>query len=95
MPVVRCTAKLPSEIDDSPVADATNSPPSPVGGWYGHLFTVEHRNCIIFLNEPTLFVCLAIGVAKADYRDVGPFFRDVLAQTLRCECFSEQGCGLH
>ena len=81
MPFLRCTSKLLADIDDSPSSDS--STPSPLGDWYGHLFSVQRRKCIIFINEPTLFVCPAFGLVKADYRRIVPFFLRVLTWTLR------------
>jgi len=60
MPVLRLTAKLLAEIDDEPSPHNTATL-SALGDWYGHIFTVERRKCIIFINEPTLFVSPAIG----------------------------------
>ena len=87
MPVIRCTSKLLADIDDPPVVTA--AAPSAVGDWCGHIFTVERHKSILFINEQTLFACLAIGVAKAGYRRIIPFFLDLLQQTLRQEGFSE------
>ena len=87
MPVVRCTSKLLADIDDPPVATVA---PSEIGDWYSNIFTVERRKGILFINEQTLFVCLAIGVVKSDYRRIVPFFLDLLGQTLRKEGFSEE-----
>ena len=89
MPVIRCTSKLLDAIDDPPVADSTAVAPSPIGDWYGHIFTVERRKGILFINELTLFVCLAIGVTKLDYRRIVPFFFDLLGRTLHQEGFNE------
>ena len=50
----------------------------------------NRRKCILFINEQTLFVCLAIGVVKSDYRRIVPFFLDLLGRTLRQEGFSEE-----
>ena len=89
MPVLRLTAKLLAEIDDEPSPDNTATP-SALGDWYGHVFSVERRKCVMFINEPTLFVCPALGVVKADYRQIIPFFIGVLAQALRTMSFSER-----
>jgi hypothetical protein len=88
MPVLRLTSKLLAEIDDSPSPDSPATP-SPLGDWYAHVFTIERHKCIMFLNEPTLFVCPALGVVKADYRQIVPFFVSVLAQSLRTMDFSK------
>ena len=87
MPVIRCTSKLLADIDDPPVVAAVA--PSPIGDWCGNIFTVERRKCVVFINERTLFVCLAIGVVKSDYRRIAPFFLDLLKRTLSLEGFSK------
>lgn len=89
MPVIRCTSKLLADIDDPPLADSTIPTPSPIGDWYGHIFTADRRKCVLFINEPTLFVCPAFGVVKSDYRHIAPFFLDVLARTLRIMLFPD------
>jgi hypothetical protein len=88
MPVLRLTSKLLAEIDDQRLPDIAAAP-SPFGDWYGHIFTVERRKCILFVNEPTLFVCPALGVVKSNYRQIVPFFVSVLAQALRTMDFSK------
>ena len=96
MPFLRCTSKLLADIDDLP---SKESRVSPLGDWYGHLFTVDRRKCLMFINEPTLFVCPIFDVVKADYREIAPFFRKVLAWALRETHFPEDDVawivGLH
>ena len=89
MSVLRLTAELLAEIDDQPSIDSAGAS-SLFGDWYGHVFIVERRKCIIFINEPTLFVCPALGAAKSDYRKIILFFFGVLAQALRTIGFSER-----
>ena len=89
MPVLRLTSKLLAEIDDEPLPDSA-AKPSALGDWYGHIFTVERRKCIMFINEPTLFVCPALGVTKSDYRKIILFFLGVLAHALRTTGFNER-----
>lgn len=90
MPVIHCTSKLLAEIDDAPLADSTVVALSPIGDWYCHIFTVERRKGILFINERSLFICLDIGVTKPDYRRIVPFFLDLLKRTLRQEGFGEK-----
>ena len=96
MSFLRCTNKLLADIDASPSQDSSASP---LGDWYGHLFTIDRRKCLIFINEPTLFVCPIFDVVKADYRDIAPLFRKVLAWALRETHFPENDVawivGLH
>ena len=89
MPLLRLTAKLLAEIDAQPPPDSAASP-SLIGDWYGHVFTVERRKCVMFINEPTLFVCPALGVRKSDYHQIIPFFLGVLTQALRTMRFCEK-----
>jgi hypothetical protein len=86
MPFLRCTTKLLDDIDASP---STGSSASPLGDWYGHLFSLDRRKCLMFINEPTLFVCPSLNVVKDNYRDIFPLFRKVLAWALRVTMFSE------
>jgi hypothetical protein len=86
MPFLRCTSKLLADIDN-PASNESSS--SPLGDWYGHLFTIDRRKCLMFINEPTLFVCPIFNVVKADYRDIAPLFRKVLAWTLPKSLFPE------
>jgi hypothetical protein len=87
MPLIRCTAKLLKELGEKSFEEPDASLSSPTGDWYAHIFFIERRKCIIFLHEPTLFVCLAIDVVKAQYRDITSFFVDLSARTLRREGF--------
>ena len=89
MPVLRLTTKLLAGIDDEPSPDG-KATSSPLGDWYGHIFTAERRKCIMFINEPTHFVCPVLGVVKADYRQIVPFFKSALVGALRIMKFSQQ-----
>ncbi len=91
MPVLRLTSKLLSQIDPLPDAEVS---PSPFGDWYGNLFTIDRRKCILFINEPTLFVCFVPDVVKSAYRHIAPFFIEVLTRTLRNESFSNDEIAL-
>ena len=86
MPILRCTTKLLAEIDDS--VNPMSPEPSPFGDWYGYIFSIDRRKCITFINEPTLFVCFAAGVTKAQYRNIAQFFIEVLKSTLQTTSFT-------
>jgi hypothetical protein len=86
MPILRCTTKLLAEIDNGINPIPPN--PSPFGDWYGHIFSIDRRKCIIFINEPTLFVCFAAGVNKAQYRNIAQYFVEVLKSTLQITSFT-------
>jgi hypothetical protein len=83
------TSKLLSDVDD-PLSPADTATSSALGDWYGHIFVVDRKKCILFINEPTLFVSLACGVVKADYRKIVPFFLQRLEAALRNEGFGQK-----
>ncbi len=89
MPILRLTSKLLSDIDDPPSPDNITTS-SPLGDWYGHIFLIERKKCIVFINERTLFVSLACGVVKAEYRKIEPFFLQRLEVALRNEAFGQE-----
>ncbi|MGA2622053.1 MAG: hypothetical protein ABSF26_31055 [Thermoguttaceae bacterium] len=69
------------------MAESSTPGPSPLGDWYGHIFTADRHKCILFINEPTLFVSLACWVVKSRYRQIVPFFVESLTLTLRNQAF--------
>lgn len=87
MPSLRLTSKLLSGIDDAPSPDETVL--SPLGDWYGHIFTIDRRKCILFINEPTLFVSMTCWVVKSHYRQIVPFFLEMLTLNLRTHFFRD------
>jgi uncharacterized protein DUF6933 len=89
MPGLRLTSKLLAEVGAEHASDVAGKP-SPLGDWYGHVFTIERRKSLIFINEPTLFVCLIVGVVRADYRPILTCFKTALGATLSIMQFSER-----
>ena len=81
-------SKLLSDIDDSPSSvTAAMLSPWGWGDWYGHIFTIKRHKCILFINEPTLFVSLSCWVVTSQYRCIVPFFLESLTLTLRNHLF--------
>jgi hypothetical protein len=88
MSLLRLTSKLLTKIGAEHVSDDVVKP-SPLGDWYGHTFMIERRKSLIFINEPTLFVCLIVGVVRAVYRPIATCFKRALGAALRIMQFSE------
>ena len=86
MPIIRCTTKLLAEIDD--LVNPRPPAPSPFGDWYGHIFSLDRRKCIIFINEPTHFVCFAACVSKTQYHNITQFFIELLKSALQTTSFT-------
>lgn len=88
MPLIRCTARLLKELGRTGKELTEQVPGSTPGDWYAHLFFVERRKCLLFINEATLFVCVAFDVRKRDISDIFAMFRQLLSETLAQESFA-------
>ncbi|RLD16045.1 hypothetical protein DRI50_02850 [candidate division KSB1 bacterium] len=55
---------------------------SPLGSWYAHLFTLDRRKTIIFVNENTLVSFIIYGVKKGDTEKLAQSFLLGVAQVL-------------
>ncbi len=55
---------------------------SPLGNWYAHLFTLDRRKTIIFVNEKTLASFIIFGVKKDDPDKLAQAFLLGVAQVL-------------
>lgn len=58
---------------------------SALGSWYVHLFTVDRRRTLIFMNETTLMSFISYGIKKSHCSNLDIVFRRGLEQLLRME----------
>jgi len=77
MPRIRCTQRLLELLGKEAVRAARedDSEESDLD-WYAHLFYLEGRKCLIFVNAGTLFPVVALDVLKDDFRDPAELLRD-------------------
>ncbi len=71
MAIIRCTAKLLKELGTKP----TIVPPQPprLSDWHANLFWVDHKKCVLFTNDLTLYSFFIHMVKKplsADFREL-------------------------
>jgi hypothetical protein len=56
--------------------------PSILGDWNGHLFTIDRKKCLIFMNNKTCYSVVMTNVLKKDIRDFGQIFKERLIRQL-------------
>ncbi len=55
---------------------------SDFGDWNGHLFTIDRKKCLIFLNNRTCYSVLLTNVYKKDLKNFTQLFKERLIQQL-------------
>lgn len=82
--ILHCSQKLAAKLAD--VAEVSPVPleeTSPLGGWHGHLFTVDRRQCVLFCHDATRFTLFLPGLRKEHFVDLGnEWFRPLYLATL-------------
>jgi hypothetical protein len=56
----------------------TLTAPSKIGDWNGHLFTIDRKKCLIFMNNKTCYSIMLFNVYKKDLKDFGQVFKERL-----------------
>ena len=62
MPLLRCTQKILKKLEVSPV-DAGADSDSTLGDWYGNVLRMDRKQCVLFVNDWTLFSFIAVQVS--------------------------------
>jgi hypothetical protein len=52
------------------------------GDWNGHLFTIDRKRCLIFMNNRTCYSVVMKNVLKKDTKDFGQVFKERLIRQL-------------
>lgn len=79
--ILHCSRKLAERLPD--VSAAPLEEASPLGGWHGHLFPVDRRQCVMFCHDATRYVLFLPGLRKAQFAVLGsPWFRELFAASL-------------
>ena len=88
MQLIHCTNKLQEEMGLEK-ADLCEVLPkfSYLGSWHANLMYVGGKKCILFANDKTLFNFIAAGVSRAQIRNLGDMFKNLLQCVLADECF--------
>jgi len=70
----KLAGKLP-EVSSEPLDEA-----SPLGSWHANIYTIDHRNCILFCHDQTRFVLFMAGLKKEHFANLNALFQDMYCQ---------------
>jgi hypothetical protein len=63
MPLLHCTQNLLKKLKIHPSEWVEQSPEARLGNWYANILRLDRKQCVIFVNEKTLFSFLAVSVS--------------------------------
>jgi hypothetical protein len=75
-----CSKKMESFMGR--ITESVQPTSSLFGDWNGHLFTVDRKKCLIFMNKKTYYSVIMTNVYKKDLVDFGQKFKERLIQQL-------------
>jgi len=78
--ILHCSHKLASKLPD--VSATPLDETSPLGGWHGHLFTLDRRQCVMLMHDATRYALFLPGLRKAQFTELGDWFRILYLATL-------------
>ena len=79
--ILHCSQKLASKLTG--VSSTPLQETSPLGSWHGHLFTLDRRQCVMFVHDATRYALFAPGWRKAQFDELGSkWFRLLYTATL-------------
>jgi hypothetical protein len=80
--IIHCSKKLAAKL---PVVSSTPlQETSPLGSWHGHLFTLDHRQCVLFCHDASRYCLFPAGIRKPHLADLGgSLFRGLYLETLK------------
>lgn len=82
MTPIFCSNKLRNLIGSEKMILFTDETESSIGGWNGHLFTVDRRKCLAFVNNRSYYVIFIVDILKNDLNNFNELFTNRLIQQL-------------
>lgn len=62
-----------------------------LGSWHAQLYTIDHRQCMMFCHDTTRFVLFLPGLRKEHFATLGKWFRELYSASLtKLECSTAQ-----
>ncbi|TSA39072.1 MAG: hypothetical protein D4R63_10005 [Methylococcaceae bacterium] len=79
MPQLHCTKKLQKAMGLKPADTVQQELTSSIlGSWHVNLININHCDCVLFVNDATLFNFLIPDVSKEQFHQLDQLFRDFL-----------------
>jgi hypothetical protein len=72
----KLTAKLP-EVSTTPLAETSS-----LGSWHANLYTIDHRQCVMFCHDESRYVLFLPGLVKTDFIALGRLHREMFLASL-------------
>lgn len=81
--ILHCTAKLATKLPG--VSGMPLEEISPLGGWHGHLVTLERRQCVFFVDDATRYTLFLPGLRKEHFAQIGRLHRELFLAVLEAQ----------
>lgn len=79
--IIHGSKKLAAKLPD--VSPTALEEASPLGSWHGHLFTLDRRQCVMFVHDETRYALFLPGLRKKHFAELGgKWFRELFTSTL-------------
>ncbi len=78
--IIHCTKKLAKKIPD--ISDQQHQETSPLGSWHANLYSVDHRNCILFCHDATRYTVFIPGLRKEHFMELDRWFKEAFLASL-------------
>jgi hypothetical protein len=79
--IIHCSQKLAAKLPA--VSPAALEEASPLGSWHGHLFTLDRRQCVMFVHDATRYAVFLPGLRKEHFEELGgKWFRELFTASL-------------
>ena len=87
MAILRCTKKLLKELKVKPAE--VDDEFDPLGSWHANLLWTDHRKCVLFTHDATLFSFFVVGLKKPDFQHIREIFGQSMFKNLLREGFAQ------
>jgi hypothetical protein len=79
--ILHCSRKLAAKLANVSAMGLEES--SPLGSWHGHLFTIDRRQCVMFMHDATRYGLFLPGLRKEQFAVLGErWFQPLFVATL-------------
>ncbi len=79
--IIYCSKKLETFLGQtSPLNQPTDN--STFGDWNAHLFIMDRKKCLIFMNNRTCYSVVMTNIQKKNLKDIGQVFKERLIRQL-------------
>jgi len=80
--IIHCTKKLTAKLPN--VSAKPLNEDSPMGSWHAQLYTIDHRQCVLFCHDLSRYVLRLPGLRKPHFAELGSkWFRELYFATLQ------------